>query len=67
MMDDPDAVVDGWVRVIDESGEDYLYPRSWFIPIQLEKSAERRLSIALKDAPSTKPTAQRGRPSRARA
>jgi hypothetical protein len=50
IMDDPDAVMDGWVRVIDESGEDYLYPTSWFIPIQLEKSSERRLSIALRSA-----------------
>jgi hypothetical protein len=21
------------IRVIDESGEDYLYPRNWFVPI----------------------------------
>ena len=59
MMDDPDAVVDGWVCVIDESGEDYLYPRSWFIPIQLERSAERRLSSALRSSLSTKPTRTR--------
>jgi len=23
------------VRIVDESGEDYLYPRSWFMPIDL--------------------------------
>ncbi len=23
------------VRVVDESGEDYLYPRAWFVPVEL--------------------------------
>jgi hypothetical protein len=27
--------------VIDESGEDYLYPEEYFIPIKLPQSAER--------------------------
>lgn len=27
---DPDAEKDGLIRVIDESGEDYLYPKEWF-------------------------------------
>lgn len=68
LMDDPDAVLDGWVRVIDESGEDYLYPTSWFVPIQLEKSSERRLSIALRSTRSAEPgPAGRARPSRVRA
>lgn len=29
------------VRVIDESGEDYLYPAEYFVPIQLPQAAER--------------------------
>ena len=29
------------VRVIDESGEDYLYPQDYFIPIKLPQSATR--------------------------
>lgn len=28
------------VRVVDESGEDYLYPERFFIPIQLPQAAE---------------------------
>lgn len=28
------------LRVIDESGEDYLYPSSYFVPIDLPKDAE---------------------------
>ena len=31
------------IRVVDESGEDYLYPESWFIPVEVPKTAERVL------------------------
>lgn len=36
----PDATVlkHGQVRVIDESGEDYLYPKSLFLPITVPAS-----------------------------
>ncbi len=29
------------VRVIDESGEDYLYPEEYFVPIKLPQSAQK--------------------------
>jgi hypothetical protein len=29
------------MRVIDESGEDYLYPEEYFVPIKLPQSAEK--------------------------
>jgi hypothetical protein len=31
------------LRVIDESGEDYLYPRRWFCPIALPREAQMAL------------------------
>jgi hypothetical protein len=31
------------VRVIDESGEDYLYPESYFAAVRLPQAAERAL------------------------
>jgi hypothetical protein len=31
----------GQIRVIDESGEDYLYPEEYFVPVQLPHAAER--------------------------
>lgn len=31
-LPDPDAEPDGLIRVIDEDGEDYLYPADWFCP-----------------------------------
>lgn len=36
----------GQIRVIDESGEDYLYPEEYFVPVQLPSSAERALRRA---------------------
>ena len=41
VLPDPEANREGYVRVIDESGEDYLYPEQYFVPIQLPQSAER--------------------------
>ncbi len=34
----------GLVRVVDESGEDYLYPASFFLPIELSREAARVFS-----------------------
>jgi hypothetical protein len=32
------------LRVIDESGEDYLYPAKWFVPVELPAKAKRVLA-----------------------
>ncbi len=32
---DAQAMREGDLRVIDESGEDYLYPSEWFVPVEL--------------------------------
>jgi hypothetical protein len=40
VLDDLDAEPHDMVRVIDESGEDYLYPRQWFLPIELPRNIE---------------------------
>ena len=42
---DSEASKEGYVRVIDESGEDYLYPESYFISVQLTKEAQEALYI----------------------
>jgi hypothetical protein len=34
----------GYVRVVDESGEDYLYPESYFVSIELPQEAQDALS-----------------------
>ena len=38
---DPQAQAHGQIRVIDESGEDYLYPIDIFIPIEIPEEATR--------------------------
>ena len=35
VLPDEDAAADGDVRVVDESGEDYLYPATHFSPISV--------------------------------
>ena len=35
-----------FVRVIDESGEDYLYPKSFFAPVRLTLPARKALLVA---------------------
>jgi len=42
-LPDPLAEPHELIRVIDESGEDYLYPRDWFFPIQLPHSLEEAI------------------------
>jgi hypothetical protein len=37
---------DGYLRIVDESGEDYLYPESYFVPVTLSSKAEGALLIA---------------------
>jgi hypothetical protein len=43
---DPSAEKSGLIRVIDESGEDYLYPRKFFRSIVLPQSLKRALMAA---------------------
>jgi hypothetical protein len=43
VLPDEDAAADGDIRVIDESGEDYLYPSEWFVPIELPQVVEESL------------------------
>jgi hypothetical protein len=45
---DPRAAEDGYVRVVDESGEDYLYPSDHFVAVDLPREAERALAGAVR-------------------
>lgn len=40
MLPDSDASRHGLVRIQDESGEDYLYPAEFFVPIKLSASIQ---------------------------
>jgi hypothetical protein len=42
-LPDEDAAADGDLRVIDESGEDYLYPAEYFVVVDLPQAVEKSL------------------------
>ncbi len=43
VLPDRAASREGYVRVIDESGEDYIYPSDLFVPVKLPAAVARRL------------------------
>lgn len=43
VLPDDRALPENYLRVIDESGEDYLYPRSYFVSVSLSPTEERDL------------------------
>ena len=43
VLPDREAARDGYTRVIDESGEDYIYPSDLFVPLRLPAAVVRRL------------------------
>jgi hypothetical protein len=46
-LPDPEAAKLRQVRVIDESGEDYLYPQDFFAPIELPQPLRRAVQAAV--------------------
>lgn len=40
VLPDAEGAKDGLLRIVDED-EDYLYPSSWFVPIELPQELER--------------------------
>ena len=47
VLPDEEAEKEGYLRVIDESGEDYLYPQSYFVLVQLPREAQEALRAAI--------------------
>jgi hypothetical protein len=49
VLDDASADKRNYMRVIDESGEDYLYPKAWFVSVAVPEAAEHLLhQLAIK-------------------
>ena len=44
ILPDKRAARDGYLRVVDESGEDYLYPETYFAPVTLPQQAQRAVA-----------------------
>ena len=46
VVSDPEAASHKMLRVVDESGEDYLYPEDLFVPVELPRAPEAIFSEA---------------------
>ncbi len=47
VLPDDEAEKEGYLRIIDESGEDYLYPQSYFVLVQLSREAQEALRVTI--------------------
>ena len=52
VLADESAARDAYIRVVDESGQDYLYPADYFVLIELPEAAEHALLAALSSVSS---------------
>ena len=48
VLPDARAAKEGMLRVIDESGEDYLYPKAYFVELALPSKVEGYLKASVK-------------------
>jgi hypothetical protein len=46
VLADKNSAALGLLRIIDESGEDYLYPSDYFVPIKVPRAVERAMRLA---------------------
>lgn len=46
ILPDESAAAEGYLRVIDESGEDYLYPADYFVLLDVPEAVEQALLVA---------------------
>jgi hypothetical protein len=46
VLPDKKAALEGYLRIVDESGEDYLYPESYFVPVRLSRRAQDALLVS---------------------
>ena len=49
VLPDADASSEGLIRVIDETGEDYLFPEEYFAPIDLPSRLQRSFERAVRE------------------
>ena len=46
-LPDSDAAANGQIRVVDESGDDYLFPSELFLAVELPPTVRRALAMAI--------------------
>ena len=45
VLPDASATEEGYLRLIDESGEDYLYPADYFLPVALPAAVAEQFAV----------------------
>jgi hypothetical protein len=63
LLEDPTAEARSLLRVVDESGEDYLFPKTLFVPIELPAKARGAFARAIASGVSH-PARRSSRPTR---
>ena len=58
VVPDREATREGYLRVVDESGEDYLYPSELFVAVKLPAAIARRLMLASRPTSATRSSAK---------
>jgi len=43
VLPDENAAKDEYIRIVDESGEDYLYPSNYFYPVEIARNIRETL------------------------
>jgi hypothetical protein len=43
VLPDEKAAQDAYIRIVDESGEDYLYPSNYFYPVKIARTVRESL------------------------
>ena len=51
ILPDREAAREGYLRVVDESGEDYIYPPDLFVPVRLTAAVVRSRSVQVSGRP----------------
>jgi hypothetical protein len=63
VLPDKGAAATGYIRVIDESGEDYLYPTDYFVAVEIPLKARRAWTATrVPTTPRRSPNRPRQRP-----
>ena len=58
VVPDREAAREGYLRVVDESGEDYLYPSELFVAVKLPAAIARQLMLASRPTVATRGSAK---------
>jgi hypothetical protein len=53
VLPDREATREGYIRVVDESGDDYIYPSELFVPVRLSPAVVQQLKRRVRTRATT--------------